>query len=157
MLARKGIAVELPPKQIEINSITVTPTEKSNTFKFLIECKGGTYVRSICRDVAYALNTYATMTKLFRKKSGLFTEKTAVSAENFNSLTDILNALIPPENTVNFTSVYLNEKQTEDILNGRHCFVKNQNGLYKVFGNNEFIGVGQIEKNNLTIKAFIKD
>jgi tRNA U55 pseudouridine synthase TruB len=97
------------------------------------------------------------MTKLFRKKSGLFTEETAVSAENFNSLTDILNALIPPENTVNFTSVYLNEKQTEDILNGRHCFVKNQNGLYKVFGNNEFIGVGQIEKNNLTIKAFIKD
>ena len=39
VLARKGIAVELPPKQIEINSIIVTQTEKSNTFKFLIECK----------------------------------------------------------------------------------------------------------------------
>ena len=157
VLARQGVAVELKPKKVEINQIIVSKTEDKTKFKFLIKCKGGTYIRSICRDIAYALNTYATMTALLRKKSGLFTEENAILASNINGLEDIKKALIKPEETLTYESITLSETEYENVINGRRCFMNINNGLYKVFYDNAFLGVGDITNGNLTIKAYIKD
>lgn len=157
VLARRGVTVELKAKKVEINEITVMETNDKTKFNFLIKCKGGTYVRSICRDIAYSLNTYATMTALLRKKSGLFSEENAILASNINSLEDIKKALIKPEETLNYSTITLNEVEYLNLINGRRCLVKNENGLYKVFYGDIFVGVGEILGGNLTIKAFIKD
>ena len=155
VLARQGIEVELKPKQVEINSIEVETTSNKNAYKFTIKCKGGTYIRSICRDIAYALNTYATMTKLTRNKSGCFDLTNSVSAEEINSLQDIEARLIKPEDTVYFNVVELNGKKYSDLINGRFCEVNLQNGIYKIYYENVFIGVGEVENNNLKCKAYV--
>lgn len=155
VLARQGIEVELKPKQVEINSIEVETTSTKNAYKFTIKCKGGTYIRSICRDIAYALNTYATMTKLTRNKSGCFDLTNSVSAEEINSLQDIEARLIKPEDTVYFEVIELNNKKYSDLINGRFCEVNLQNGLYKIYYDNVFIGVGEVENNNLKCKAYV--
>ena len=155
VLARQGIEVELKPKQVEINSIEVETTSNKNAYKFTIKCKGGTYIRSICRDIAYALNTYATMTKLTRNKSGCFDLSNSVSAEEINSLQDIEARLIKPEDTVYFEVIELNNKKYSDLINGRFCEVNLQNGIYKIYYENVFIGVGEVENNNLKCKAYV--
>ena len=155
VLARQGIEVELKPKQVEINSIEVETTFTKNAYKFTIKCKGGTYIRSICRDIAYALNTYATMTKLTREKSGCFDLSNSVSAEEINSLQDIEMRIIKPEDTVYFEVIELNNKKYSDLINGRFCEVNLQNGLYKIYYENVFIGVGEVENNNLKCKAYV--
>lgn len=42
------------------------------TFSIDVECGGGTYIRSLVRDIGVALGTVATMTKLERTKQGRF-------------------------------------------------------------------------------------
>ena len=64
-LARAGQIVDLKPKRIEIYDIKLLEV-KDNKFTFLIECSGGTYIRSIARDIATLVNSKAYMSKLIR-------------------------------------------------------------------------------------------
>ena len=157
VLARQGIAVDLKPKKVVITDIKVEKTDCENAYNFTIFCKGGTYIRSICRDLAYALNTYATMTKLERFQSGLFTENNSILIENINDINDVLKALIKPETVVNFETINLSIDKFNDLINGRRCVVENPNGLYSVFCQNSYVGVCEVLDNNLTIKAYVKD
>lgn len=156
-LARQGVEVELKPKTVEITDIDVESTDDAAVFKFIIKCKGGTYVRSICRDVASLMGTYATMTKLIRKKSGLFSIENSINADDVNTLDDLLIKLIKPEDTLSFEKLELTDLQYEDLINGRRCSIKKADGLYGVFNKNEFIGVCLLENENLKIKAYIKE
>ena len=71
-LAREGIKVELKPSVIEIKEIKIL-SYFENKLELRIECGSGTYIRSICRDMATKLNSLATMISLVRTKSGNFT------------------------------------------------------------------------------------
>lgn len=71
-LARKGVKVELKPSIIEIKEIKII-SYIENKLELIIECGTGTYIRSICRDMATKLNSLATMISLVRTKSGNFT------------------------------------------------------------------------------------
>ena len=70
--ARIGQTVELKPKEIEIYKIELLHQLSDNVYEFEIECSGGTYIRSIARDMAELLNSKAYMSKLIRTKSGRF-------------------------------------------------------------------------------------
>ncbi len=156
-LARKGVIVELKSKKVVINSIKIIDKVSENAYSFLIECKGGTYIRSICRDIAYKLNAYGTMTFLERQKSGAFTLENSYTLEEINSTENLEKIIIQPDKVLNYQELRLSGKTLADLLNGRPCFVQNANGLYKVYGDNEFIGVGLVENSKLIIKAFVKD
>ncbi len=155
-LARQGIQVELPPKKVVISKIELESQISNNCYAFTIYCKGGTYIRSICRDMAYALSTYATMTKLSRVQSGCFTIENSINVEDLDYF-NIEKHLIKPENVVTFESVFLNEKDDTELSFGRKVLVEKDNGFYKIFNKNGFIGIGEIENKSLKIKAYIKD
>lgn len=156
-LARQGIQVELPPKQVEITSIKLNGKIDENTYNFTINCKGGTYIRSICRDMAYKLNSLATMTKLTRTKSGAFTLENAVSFNDIESI-DLQDYIISPDKILSNESIYLGEKDSVELSFGRQVIIDKPNGFYKVYDSeNIFVGVGEILNNNLKIKAYIKD
>lgn len=80
-LAREGKAVELKPKEIEIYSIKVLKELSENTFQLEIWCSSGTFIRSICRDIAAKLNTYGVMQSILRTKCGIFELKDAKTIE----------------------------------------------------------------------------
>ncbi len=156
-IARRGGTVELKPKQVEIDSISLDSGD-NGVYTFSIVCKGGTYIRSICRDLAYSLNTYATMTKLKRIKSGAFTLENAVAEQDLKVAVDLKSLLIKADKMVDFNSIYLNEKQSIELANGRPFKIDEREGVYKVYDNlSKFIGIGIIKENRLKIKAYLKD
>lgn len=71
-LAREGKSVELKPKEVEIFSLNLINCFEDNNFVFEITCSSGTYIRSLCRDIAYRLSTYGTMVSIIRTKCGGF-------------------------------------------------------------------------------------
>ncbi len=87
-VARSGGQVELKTKCIEIYNINLIRTLGNNNFQFEIICSSGTYIRSICRDLAYKLSTYGTMLSIIRTKCGDF------NISNSCTLTDIQNGII---------------------------------------------------------------
>ena len=87
-LIREGKEVELKPKDIEIYDIKLINNLQNNNFVFEITCSSGTYVRSICRDLAYKLSTYGTMVSIIRTKCGVF------CIENSCTLQDLQNGKI---------------------------------------------------------------
>lgn len=84
-LAREGKSVELKPKEIEIFDLKVVRELGNNNFQFEITCSSGTYIRSLCRDIAAKLSTFGTMVSIIRTKCGDF------AIENSCTLKDIEN------------------------------------------------------------------
>ena len=87
-LARAGKDIELKPKEIEIYNLSLLRNFGNNNFEFEITCSSGTYIRSLCRDMAKNLSTYATMLSIIRTKCGAF------SIEDSCTLNDIENGKI---------------------------------------------------------------
>lgn len=53
-------------------------------FTLDVECGGGTYIRSLVRDIGDKLNTVATMTALARTKQGPFTRHDCLSKDQLS-------------------------------------------------------------------------
>ncbi len=157
-LARNGVSVELKPKQVEIISIDlISFNEASGVYKFKIACKGGTYIRSICRDLASLLNTYATMTELKRTKSGYFSVQNCVFVDDVKNCKNVTSLLVNPSDVLDYPTLEITSGKELDLICGRPCSVVVNNGLYKVFCNGVFVCLGYVENGNLTIKVYMKD
>ena len=156
-LAREGIDFELKPKQVEILSIDLTNTISDNCYEFIIECKGGTYIRSICRDLAYLLGTYATMTKLERLKSGCFTKENAFSLEDIVNNFDKEKMLILPSTVIELPKLNLNEVEESHLINGRDFILNSNDGKFAVYGTSGLIGIGEVVDKKLKLSAYLKD
>ena len=155
-LARKGEVVDLPPKKVVINDVSILEQISKTEFKIRIECKGGTYIRSIARDLGELCSSCATMTALERVESGIFTVENSVKAEDFVKSTDKQLFLIPPESVVDYPTITLNAKQTERLFNGLYDIFDYPNGTYRVFCPDGFYGVGDIKDGKLKVKAYIR-
>lgn len=88
--------VEIEPRQVEVLSIKLL---EFNLPKFEVDvlCGGGTYVRSLVRDIGYKVNSVATTTYLERTQQGQFKledtlSKDDWSADNIYAAIDRLNA-----------------------------------------------------------------
>jgi tRNA pseudouridine55 synthase len=82
--ARSGESVELPKKLVNIKEIEVLEINK-NTVKFRCLVSKGTYIRSLIRDIAESLDTYATMTSLIRTKQGKFDIKDSYTIDEIKN------------------------------------------------------------------------
>ena len=83
-LARANLDFQLVPKNISIYEFDYLSKVSDRTFQFKISCSSGTYIRSIARDLAYKLNTFAYMSNLVRIKCGEFRIEDAVTLDNVN-------------------------------------------------------------------------
>ena len=131
-LARKGIDFELKPKEIEIFDISLTDyNDKSCSFE--IRCSAGTYIRAIGRDIAYKLNSLATMTRLERCETGVFTLSNAIQFDdllNTNNLNDVI--LSPLDVFKNYDQIVIDYNQYIDLKNGKKI-------KYKYLDKNSFL------------------
>lgn len=156
-LARKGEIVDLPPKKVIIDEIEVVEKISDERYKIRIVCGGGTYIRSIARDLGYACNSCATMTSLIRTASGVFRIEDSVKAEDFVSSDNKRSFLIAPEDTVNYPSILLDEKQTTRLFNGLYDVYPYEDGTYKVFCPSGFYGIGEVSGGKIKVKAYLRD
>ena len=149
-LARAGIDFELQPKKIHIYGMECLGKVegKDDTFRVKIRCGGGTYIRSIGRDVAEVLGTKAVMSALRRTQSGIFTLQNAIPfsvLEQDPPLEELQKYLIPTEDVLAYEKLELTEKQEIKLYNGQRVAVDCLDGLYKIYQNGVFYGIGEVE------------
>lgn len=156
-LARKGKEFSLPPKRVHIEKIELLGQTEENKYRFLIVCGGGTYIRSIARDIGEALGSCATMTDLVRRSSGIFDMDSSVTAERFANAEDKKSLLIPPDEVVSFPKLELTEREAERLFNGLYDRFSFPDGIYRVYEPNAFYGVGILTDGKLKVKAYIRD
>lgn len=114
--ARSGEAVELAPKLVRVDSFELIGGGEG-VYEFAIECGGGTYIRSLARDVADALGTCAYMSALTRTQSGPFTAESAVTPDEFRLAPE--KYVIPAEFALSgLKKVTLSENALKRMLNG---------------------------------------
>jgi tRNA pseudouridine55 synthase len=98
-LARKGAEnVQIPTREVTISQLLVTKffhdVSTHNARAMLkVECSGGTYIRSLVRDIGRQLGCGATMTFLVRSRSGSFTIADAKTPDEIER--DLESCLIP--------------------------------------------------------------
>jgi tRNA pseudouridine55 synthase len=85
-LAREGVAVELAPVTVRVDAWDILAVRHSDDglvaeCDVRITCGGGTYIRSLARDLARAVDSAAHLTALRRVASGPFHVEHAVSME----------------------------------------------------------------------------
>jgi len=83
-LARAGEVVELKARSVTIHALTTLPETVvgADHITLIAHVSKGTYIRSLARDIAYALGTCGHVTYLRRTKAGPFTQDQAISLDN---------------------------------------------------------------------------
>lgn len=143
--ARAGEKVEIEPRKIEIYKIDLNKYDK-NIISFVVSCSKGTYIRSLCEDIAEKLNTVGYMKNLKRLQVGEFNIKDAVYIDDID-LKNVNEHLITLEEILKETPcINLGEKKLKLFLNGVQLTDNNIDGLYKIYVANKFIGTGTIKK-----------
>ena len=157
-LARAGIEFELAAKKVHIYGMELLgkSEDKENTYRIKINCGGGTYIRSLARDIAAALNTKAVMSALLRTKSGVFTLDKAIPfslLESDPSIETLEQWLIPTESVLPYEDLLLNEKQSVKLLQGQQVRVEQADGLYKIYQEGSFYGIAEVKDGTAKAKT----
>ena len=148
-LARAGVDFELPPKQVHIYGMELMERVdgKDDTFRIKIRCGGGTYIRSLARDIAQALGTKAVMSALNRTQSGIFKIENAIPFSFFEKeppVAELEQYLIPTESVLPYENLSLTEKNEGRILQGQYVSVDVADGVYKIYQKEEFYGLAEV-------------
>ena len=80
-LARKQIFIRLKPVNVEVENIKLVDFF-DNSAIIEVECKKGTYIRSLARDIAYANGTFGYLESLVRTSIGEFNESNSFYYED---------------------------------------------------------------------------
>lgn len=150
-LARKGIEIEREARDIEIFDIYNITDINDNKVKFSVHCSKGTYIRVLCEDIASKLGNVATMSRLNRVKTGKF------SIESAKLITEISeNDIVPMENI--FENRFLiNENLLKKLVNGMTIKCDLKDGLYNLYCNKKYLGIGETIKGGLKRKIIVEN
>jgi tRNA pseudouridine55 synthase len=152
-LARKGIKVELKPRPVKVYSLKLC---SYNPPKFEIETtvSGGTYIRSLIRDIGNKLGLGATTESLIRTSIGNITLGKAVTLEELLKILpkDIENYLLPPDIGLEYPTVEVDESTLHRLRNGVFIPLKDklpEETFLKVYANGKFAALGVIKNGKL--------
>ena len=157
--ARKGIPVELPLRQIHIKNIELL-AYGFPYFTIRVTCSGGTYIRSLLRDICIALGIPGTMTSLARTQVGPFDISSAKMAEELMLHGESL--LLPTDTAVSHLSqVTVNSVQLKMMVQGKALPINSEfsftepDNLYRAYGPHGFIGIMKRTNHSLKVEKNI--
>ena len=146
--ARKGQEVEIPKREIEIYNIELVGINKvSKEIEFKVSCSKGTYIRSLCTDIAKALGTIGYMSGLERLQVGKFKIENSIKIDESTTKEYIEEHIIGIEELfVEKPKIEINQKKLLLFLNGVKLNTEFEDGVYKIYSENKFIGLGTVNK-----------
>ncbi len=84
LLMRKGNNVELKAKQVRVDELELLSfNPQQMTMAIRVVCGKGTYIRSLARDIGYALESGAFLTSLRRTRVGEYKVEDCISFDDF--------------------------------------------------------------------------
>ena len=160
-LARKGEEVERELRKCQIYKLEIG--EENGEFTLYCECSAGTYIRSLISDIGESVGAGAVMTSLERTYACGVSLEECFTLEELSALADkgeIEKAVIPVDKLLTeYPAVTVTENQSVRFKNGGDLMASRVRqlkapGLYRVYGNNEFLGLGEFCENSdsLTVK-----
>ena len=149
--ARSGKNIEVKPRKIEIFDISLCSVSKEEReIVFKVWCSKGTYIRSLCEDIAKKLETVGFMNELNRTRVGEFKIEQAVK------ISDIVNDNVLEENLISIEDFFddkeiinFNDADLFRFLNGVKVDINIDDGIYRVYNNGKFIGIGIVQNGKI--------
>ena len=149
--ARKSQDVEIPPRNIEIYEIElISISQEDMEITYRVHCSKGTYIRTLCEDIAEKLGTVGYMKELQRTRVGNF------SIQNSLKMEDINNDEIVQENFISIEKfledkekIELNSEKMKKLLNGVKIKYVKKDEVCRVYYKDVFVGTGIISNNFL--------
>jgi len=152
-LARRGETFELKPKQVEVFDIKIIEY-KDKILKLEIVCGSGTYIRSIGRDVAYELNSCATMTELVRTKVGKFELKDCKEINDINN-ENVYENMSKLDEVLDYEVLDLEKELTNKLLNGMTIKVDVKDGNYFLNYEETIVAIVKVENFRAKMSIFL--
>lgn len=149
--ARSGQTVEVKPREIEIYAITLQKLEKEkNEIKFKVSCSKGTYIRSLCEQIAEKLGTIGYMKELNRTKVGTFEIEKSITIEELEKKEIKLKekVITMQELLKELPTITLEEKELQKFLNGVKIPINTKDGIYNIY-ETSYIGTGIVKEKKL--------
>lgn len=153
-LARAGEKVEMPPREIEVESLEVlSHGEKQSTLR--VTCQKGTYVRALARDIAEKLGSVGHVSRLHRAAVGNFTDQDAVTIEELEALETTLERdqmLRPIADALgHIDEVSLDQKQAQAVRMGNPALLLGRNApialdVAYATHRGDVLAIGRVEK-----------
>lgn len=144
--ARKNQEVKIEPRKIEIYDMKlININHEEKCIEFEVKCSKGTYIRSLCEDIAEKLNNVGYMKELEREQVGEFKIENAIKIDELDKINEKLISL--EDFFVNKKSIKLNNHKVNLLLNGVMLSYEDIDDVYKIYDESDkFIGIATIEK-----------
>ena len=151
--AREGIPVELPKREIDIQSIELLDY-KDNEITFKTTVSKGTYIRALINDICTKLNTIGTMSSLIRTKQGEFSIDNCYTLEDIEA--DNYKLLSNEEVLSNIETIDIDDELLKPVNNGAVINKIFKNDIACLRHNNKIIAIYKTyEKDNTKAKPYI--
>ena len=151
--AREGIPVELPKREIDIQSIELLDY-KDNEITFKTTVSKGTYIRALINDICTKLNTIGTMSSLIRTKQGEFKLEECYTLEEIEN--NKYKLLTNEEVLSNLETIDINDDLLKPVNNGAVINKIFNNDMACLRHNNKIIAIYKTyEKDNTKAKPYI--
>jgi tRNA pseudouridine55 synthase len=116
--ARRGRAVDLPPRRVEITRLGVLSWQPPR-LRIVVTCGAGTYIRSLARDAGELLGSAAYLHTLVRVSSGGFHIRDAVRVADLTPA-NIRSHVLPPDAALeNLRAEFVGPQEAGRIRHGR--------------------------------------
>ena len=150
--ARQGQEINVQKRKVKIYNIELNSIDiEKSRIEFRAECSKGTYIRTLCEDIAKKIETVGYMKELNRIQVCNFNIKDAINIDelkkNKGNEKYLTEHIINVEKVVdNFEIITLKNNEIERLLNGVRIEKKLKNGIYRIYNeSNVFIGTGIVK------------
>lgn len=144
--AREEIDIEVKPRDIEIYNLELINYNNSDEITFYIKCSKGTYIRTVCENIAEKLKTVGYMKELQRISVGEFNIENAIKIDNLSKNIIEQNIITIEDFFKSKTNLEISDEQLRLFLNGVKLEKKEyKDNIYKIYNNSKFIGLGVIK------------
>lgn len=148
--ARKGQNVEIPTRKIMIYSIDLVDILKSeNVIVFDVFCGKGTYIRTLCEDIAKSFGTIGFMQNLLRTQVGEIRLEDSISLlmKDEKDLEVIGKNIISIEKIFSqYPKIKIEQQTLKYFLNGVRITQNVKDGVYRVYTEDKFLGIGVVKE-----------
>jgi len=141
------------PREIEIYDIQLLKFNDFDEAKIKVNCKKGTYIRSLIYDIGNTLGCGAYMSDLVRTKAGDFT------LENSDELSYTNYRKINPIDVLPFDKKELSSDEFKKVINGNQIInnQKYKTELILLTKNNKLVSIAKISDNFIKPKKVFNE
>jgi tRNA pseudouridine55 synthase len=116
-LVREGRAPqEIPSRRVTINKLELLSCEPP-LVRLRVDCSGGTYIRSIARDLGELLGCGGCLSSLVRERAGNFQLQDSIDLDCIDDVSTI--EFVKPESAISLPVVHLDQSLTDKLRKGQ--------------------------------------